>query len=251
MPTIAAGNLEINYQIQGAGEPLLLIMGLSFSLRDWGTILPDRLAQHYRVILFDNRDAGETTKVGKPYSTATMAADALALLKALEIEKAHVMGISMGGMIAQELALHYPDRLDRLILGGTMAGGDCSEWGEVQAFLLFKRLELLFTPSFYEANRSSIDAFFQSNQPYRSRGTALARQLAAMSGHDTCDRLSQITAPTLVLGGDSDRLMPVQNSRFLAQGLPHAQLEILPDAGHGFCYSHPEETAARVLEFLR
>lgn len=123
MPKITVNDLDINYKISGKGEPLLLIIGLSFSLLDWGTELPDLLAKHYQVILFDNRDAGETSHATAAYTLADMATDAVGLLDALHIPKAHVLGISMGGMIAQQLALQYPHKLNQLILGCTMAGG--------------------------------------------------------------------------------------------------------------------------------
>jgi 3-oxoadipate enol-lactonase len=137
MPKVTIGDLDINYKIQGQGDPLLMIMGLSFSLLDWGTKLPELLSQHYKVILFDNRDAGETSRAASQipqgslyaYTLDQMANDAAALLNTLGESRANVLGVSMGGMIAQHFALNHADKLNKLILGCTMAGGTCSRSG--------------------------------------------------------------------------------------------------------------------------
>jgi 3-oxoadipate enol-lactonase len=250
MPKLTVGDLDINYQIQGEGEPLLLIIGLSFSLLDWGTTLPELLAQHYKVILFDNRDAGKTSRSAKPYTIEQMAADAAGLLDALGESKAHVFGISMGGMIAQHVALNHSDKLNKLILGCTMAGGACSQFGMFNDLFNGNVLELLFTPEFIEQHHTELAAFFQTTTPFHSKGEALARQFYAMNSHNTCDWLGKITAPTLVMTGDRDRVIPPQNSDVLTQKIPGAKQAIIKDAAHAFCYSHPEATATAIINFL-
>jgi 3-oxoadipate enol-lactonase len=251
MPQITVSDLDVNYQIKGRGEPLLLIIGLSFTLLDWGTVLPDLLAQHYKVILFDNRDAGETSQSTQPYTIAQMADDAAGLLDALGEPKAHVFGVSMGGMIAQHFALNHSNKLNKLILGCTAAGGTCSEFGDVSGLLTGNILDLLFTPEFIRTHQSSLTTLLQSTTPSHSRGTALQRQLQAMSTHDTCDLLSNITAPTLVITGDRDPVVPPQNSNLLTQKIPGAQQVIITDASHGFCFSHPDTTATALINFLK
>jgi 3-oxoadipate enol-lactonase len=260
MPKITVNGLDINYKILGSGEPLLLIIGLSFSLLDWGTEFPELLAEHYQVILFDNRDAGETSQAiapeGEllriaPYTLVDMATDTVGLLDALSIPKAHVLGVSMGGMIAQHLALQYPDKVNKLILGCTMAGGSCSKPASFSDALSGNLLDLLFPSEFIQSNQARLAAFFETTAPYHSRGEALVRQFQAMSSHDTCNVLDQIKAPTLVITGDSDRAIPPANSTFLAEKIPHTVLEIISDAGHGFCFSHPDTTATAVLNFLQ
>ncbi|MEH1862761.1 MAG: alpha/beta hydrolase [Nostoc sp.] len=129
MPEIQVGDISIYYEIKGSGYPLLMVMGFSFSLLDWGDVFPDELAKHYQVILFDNRDSGRTKSQSTDnYTTADMANDAAGLLNALGIAQAHVLGFSMGGMIAQQFALRHPTKLNKLILACTMAGGDCSDF---------------------------------------------------------------------------------------------------------------------------
>jgi 3-oxoadipate enol-lactonase len=154
MSKITVGDLDIHYTIQGQGEPLLLIMGLSFSLLDWGTKLPALLSQHYKVILFDNRDAGETSRSLYPYTIAQMAADTAGLVQALGESKVHVFGISMGGMIAQQFALNHADKLNKLILGCTMAGGGCSQLAAFGNLFQGNLLELLFPLNFIQQNRA-------------------------------------------------------------------------------------------------
>ena len=250
MPKITVDELDINYQIQGTGEPLLLIIGLSFSLLDWGTAFPDFLAQHYKVILFDNRDAGETSQSTHPYTITQMADDAASLLVALGEPKAHVFGVSMGGMIAQHFALNHADKLHKLILGCTMAGGSCSQFGAFSNLSSGNVLELLFTPEFIQQQQAELENFLQATMPLHSKGEALARQFYAMSSHDTCDRLGKITAPTLVITGDRDRVIPPQNSDILTQKIPGAKQAIIKDAAHAFCFSHPDLVATAIINFL-
>ena len=250
MPKITVGDLDINYKIQGQGEPLLMIMGLSFSLLDWGTKLPELLSQHYKIILFDNRDAGATSQSTKPYTIEQMAADAAGLLDALGESKVHVFGVSMGGMIAQHFALNYANKLNKLILGCTMAGGACSHGGAFGELFNSNVLELLFTPEFIQRHQTDLGNFFQTTLPFHSKGDALARQFYAMRSHDTCDRLEEITAPTLVITGARDRVISPQNSEILTQKIPGAKQEIIKDAAHAFCFSHPDPTATAIINFL-
>ncbi len=241
----------MNYKVQGQGEPLLMIMGLSFSLLDWGTEFPELLAKHYKVILFDNRDAGQTSQATKPYTIAQMAADAAGLLGALGEAKAHVFGISLGGMIAQHFALNHADKLNKLILGCTMAGGRCSHYADISGVFGSNLLDVLFTPQFIQTNQTRLADFQQITTPLHSRGNALTRQLQALSTHNTCDRLGQITAPTLVMTGDQDPVIPPENSTYLANNIPGARLEMISDASHAFCFSHPDTAAASAINFLK
>jgi pimeloyl-ACP methyl ester carboxylesterase len=249
-----SGNLNdrqlINYKIQGSGSPLLLIIGLSFSLLDWGTKLPELLSLHYKVILFDNRDAGETSRSSHAYTLAQMAADAAGLLDALGEPKAHVFGVSMGGMIAQHFALNHANKLNQLILGCTMAGGTCSQMGAFNDLFNSDVLEVLFTADFIQSHQTDLVSFFKTTRPFHSQGDALARQFWAVSSHDTCDRLQKITAPTLVITGDRDRVIPPQNSDILTAKIPGAKQEIIKDAAHAFCYSHPDLVATAIIKFL-
>ncbi len=250
MTLITVGDININYEIQGSGKPLLMIMGLSFSLLDWGKKFTELLAQNYQLILFDNRDAGLTSPSPRSYSIVDMADDAAGLLDALKIPKAHVFGVSMGGAITQQFALKYPDKLDKLILGCTIAGGNCSQMGDVSGVMNGNLLNLLFTPTFIQNHRQELTEFLAETTPLHSRNAALQRQLQAFASHDTCDTLSDIRATTLIISGDKDIAIPRSNSDVLAAKIPNAKLEIIADAAHGFSYSHPDTTADLIHRFL-
>jgi 3-oxoadipate enol-lactonase len=228
-----------------------MIMGLSFSLRDWGEKFTELLAQHYKLILFDNRDAGLTRQSTHLYTIADMADDAAGLLDALNIPKAHIFGVSMGGAIAQQFALKYPHKLDKLILACTMAGGTCSQLGDISGVIDGNLSELLFTPTFIQNNGRELGEFLSKTTPFHSKGDALDRQMQAFGNHDTCDILSDIQATTLILTGDKDIAIPRSNSDFLAAKIPNTKLEIIADAAHGFSYSHSEITADTIHQFLR
>jgi 3-oxoadipate enol-lactonase len=229
-----------------------MIMGLSFSLRDWGKKFTDLLSQHYQLILFDNRDAGLTSLSTRPYTIADMADDAAGLLDALKIPKAHVFGVSMGGAIAQQFALKYPDKLDKLILGCTMAGGECSQMGDIGGVMSGNLLDLLFTPTFIQHHQQELTEFLTETTRLHSRDTALQRQLQAFASHDTCDTLSDIQVTTLIITGEKDIAIPRSNSDLLAAKIPNVKLEIIiADAAHGFSYSHPDTTADLIHLFLQ
>jgi 3-oxoadipate enol-lactonase len=251
MPKITVGDIDIHHQTQGSGQPLLMIMGLSFSLLDWGTQLPALLAPHYQLILFDNRDAGQTSPSQRNYTIQDMADDTAGLLEALNIPKAHIFGVSMGGAIAQELALRHPSKVDKLILGCTFAGGTCSELGDFSPLLTGNLLDLLFTPGYIRDNQPALDNFLQQTTPFHSQGLSLERQMQAIYTHNTCDTLNQIIAETLVITGDRDKAIPQKNSKTLDDKIPNATLEIIPEAAHAFSYSHANETAKFIHTFLQ
>lgn len=251
MTQITVGDININYEVQGSGTPLLMIMGLSFSLRDWGEKFIELLAQHYQLILFDNRDAGLTSQSTHPYNIADMADDAAGLLDALKIPKAHVFGVSMGGAISQQFALKYPHKLDKLILGCTLAGGNCSQFGDISGVMSGNLSGLLFTPTFIQDRQQELTEFLAATTPLHSQCDALQRQMQAFATHDTCDILNGITASTLIITGDKDIAIPRSNSDLIAAKIPNAKLEIIADAAHGFSYSHPETTADLIHFFLQ
>jgi pimeloyl-ACP methyl ester carboxylesterase len=254
MPQIKVGGLSVHYEIKGSGHPLLMIMGLSFSLLDWGDELPNELAKHYQVILFDNRDAGQTTSSSvKNYTIADLADDAAGLLKALKIDQAHVFGVSMGGMVAQQVALKHADKLNKLVLGCTMAGGACSIPAKLTGLIGGSLLDFLFTPSYLADldNKKKAQDFLAITSPYHSKQDGFLRQMRAIATHDTCDVLQNIKAPTLVITGDSDVAILPSNSNVLAQKILGAELAMIKDGAHGFSYSHAFEAAAEIISFLQ
>ena len=254
MPQISVADLSVHYQVRGNGPALLMSMGLSFSLLDWGDELPNELAKHYQVILFDNRDAGQTTSsLTKNYTIADLADDAAGLLQALKIDHAHIFGVSMGGMIAQQFALRHANKLDKLILGCTMAGGNCSIPANFESLTQRSLLELLFTPTYLAnfSNKKKAQDFLAETKRYHSKEEGLFRQMEATALHDTCNTLQDIKAPTLIITGDSDEVILPGNSDILKQKIKQSvKAEPLKDASHGFPFSHAAETAEEILKFL-
>ena len=260
---ITVGEIRLYYEIHGEGEPLLLIMGLGGHILDWGWVLPEKLAEGRSVIAFDNRGAGRSDQPPGPYSIAEMADDAVGLLDALGIERTNIFGVSMGGMIAQEMAARHPDRIGRLILGATSPGGAASVSAppEVQAYLE-PRLDLSlhealwwsapagYPQEFIDAHPEIVERKVQANMAHPSSLAAYEAQLAAYRAFDIGGRLAEIRAPTLVIAGDSDILIPPENGLILAEKIPGAELREIKGAGHLFWISHPEETVVAVVEFL-
>jgi 3-oxoadipate enol-lactonase len=264
MASASAGAIELDYRCLGEGPPLLMIMGLSGTYDHWHERFLEPIARERTVIIYDHRGVGRSTRVEAPFTIAELAGDALALLDALEFERADVLGFSMGGMVAQELALAAPERLRALVLASTLCGGDrsVSSRPEVierlgRAMSSGDREQALRT--FWEINTAQ--PFTEDADAYAAFCAIAARkrvavpvvmlQMRAIYGHDTGARLAQLRAPTLVIHGEQDMLVPVANARVLAREIPDAALEILPGAGHLFFWEAPERAAQLVLDHLR
>jgi len=259
MPLAKAGQIELSYERAGDGPPLLLIMGMSGTKHHWGDVVLQELRRDFDTIAYDHRDAGGSTRTGAPFSIADLAGDAAGLLESLELDSAHVMGISMGGMIAQELALAHPQRIRSLTLGCTYCGGEGSALTSEQ---VLRRLAQAMTSgdralairTAWEVNVSEqmagdADAYAAFLEIAQRRAVAVPvvlAQLQACVAHDTSTRLGAIGMPTLVIHGTEDQLLPVENGRLLASLIPGSELEILEGTGHMFVWEHPERSAELV-----
>ncbi len=262
MPFCDAGSLRMHYRITGQGPPLVLIMGLSGDLTWWDPLARE-LEKSFRLLLFDNRGAGLTDKPEDRYTIPMFASDTVSLMTALGIPKAHIFGVSMGGMIAQEIALRHPDRVDHLVLGCTHAGGKgftMPSAESVQAMTLTRgksleeiarqNMTILFGPRFRRENRAFVEAMmarYVENPPPRKPFT---QQFWAAIGHDCHDRLEEIRQPTLILTGDADILVPPENSKTLRALIPGSRLVHLEGAGHVFFIEEVEKTAQILREHL-
>lgn len=262
MPKIKVNDISIYYEVHGEGEPLLLIAGLGGDLTAWMLQTPE-FSKKYRVIVFDNRGVGRSDTPDIPYSTEMMADDTAGLMDALSIEKAHVLGQSMGGAIAQELALKYLQRVKSLILADTEArpyslcNYVMNAWVKMRQedvsleTFIRNQLPWLFTDKFFE-NPEQVQTMIDTMlaNPYPQPAYAFARQVAAIIEYDALDRIGHITAPTLVITGKEDILLPVKPSEELAAGIPHAELVLLEGGGHASWSEIPDKFNRAVLEFL-
>jgi 3-oxoadipate enol-lactonase len=250
---------KIYWDERGQGAPILLIMGLGYPSDMWFRTRPV-LDQHYRTIALDNRGVGRSSMPEGPYPIETMASDALAVLDAAGVDRAHVFGISMGGMIAQELTLQHPDRVRSLLLGCTACGGPLAVRAEQEATkMLTARGEMTpeqaaeaAIPFIYDAAtpRTIIDEDLNVRRPWFPRGEAYRAQLAGIFAWEAYSRLDRIKAPTLVIHGENDRLVPPGNGELIAQRISGSQLVILKKASHIFPADQPAAAHEAILNFL-
>jgi pimeloyl-ACP methyl ester carboxylesterase len=256
------GDIGMHYVQSGQGEPLVLIMGLGADHTSWGFQVP-ALSQAYRVIAFDNRGAGQTDQPDVPYTIRGMAADTVGLLDALGIDRAHVAGASMGGMIAQEIALTYPDRVLSLQLHCTIARPDAyllttgRAWLKMRAALSREEFARaltvwLFSPTTFRERPEFIEALLQNAlaNPYPASPTGYRRQSEAVAAHDTLDRLRQIRCPALVTVGADDVVTAPRFARAMCERIPHAELVTFENAGHAHFLEAVGDFNRVCLDFL-
>ena len=264
MPKVKVGDINMYYEIHGKGEPLVMIMGASGNI-EWMRQAIPVYSREYRLILFDNRGAGRTDAPDIPYTIALMADDLAGLLDVIGIDSAHIQGASMGGMIAQEFVLRYPERVRSLILACTYCGGPGSSImtdPEVMRFaqrmpslsgkeLAMETLRICVSQEFIAKNPVLIQNMIKQMMKYPITPQGSKRQGEAVASYNTYERLPEIKTPTLVMSGDADKLIPVANSRIIASRIPGAELVILKGAGHMFNLEAGEEADHIMLDFLK
>lgn len=261
MPTVAANGQTLYYEIHGEGEPLLAVMGLSADTLAWALQVPAFAARH-KTIIFDNRDVGRSSVAPGSYEIRDMADDALALADGLDLESFHLLGVSMGGAIAQEMALAAPERARTLTLAMTWAAGSARArklaevWGgRVQRMSREEHVDELMLLNLSEAFYENAEAVawlrgMILENPHPQPADAFARQLDACGRHDARERLASISMPTHVIGGEQDILVPAWKQRELAALIPGAKLTIFEGCPHGANVERAEEFNGAVLDFI-
>ena len=262
MATLDLGGSTLYYEEHGSGEPLLCVMGLAADTLAWTLQVP-AFAQRHRTIIFDNRDVGRSSQADAFYDITDMAQDALALADELSLETFHLLGVSMGGAIAQELALTAPERVKTLTLAATFAGGGpyaqalAESWGSrVMKLTREERVDelLLLTLSegFFETE-GAVDFVRRMTlqNPNPQPPEAFRRQLEASSRFDSRDRLGTLKMPVHVIGAEHDILIPVWKSVEVAELIPDAKLTIMERAAHGMQLERAQEFNDLVLGFLK
>ena len=263
--TVQANGQQLYYEIHGDGPPLVLVMGIGYDSSLWTLAQVPALSTQFQVVLVDNRDAGRSSKARHPYRLSDMADDLAGLLDALGIARSHVLGLSMGGMIAQEFALRHPDRLDRLVLTGTGAAPARAAvdpiriWSWVKAndatgeIFGGQQFVSLFSTSFLRNHQAVRDtAALLARNPYTMSPEAYQRQADAYGQFDALDRLGAITAPTLVIVGEQDLLTPPWIAREVAAAIPGARFEVIRGDGssHLVPIERPDDFNRLVSDFL-
>jgi len=259
MPFAVNDGTRIYWEEHGEGEPVLLIMGLGYTLDMWHRTTPI-LARHYRVILFDNRGVGRSDCPPGPYSIAEMARDAAAVLDAAGCDMVHVFGVSMGGMIAQEFALAYPERVKSLILGCTAAGGPEAVPAEPEVLLALGARALMtpeegveaMVPFIYDRStpRELIDEDLEIRKRTFPKPESYLAQIAGIMDFEGYSRLNRLSTPTLVIHGENDRLVPPGNGKLIADRIPGARLVLLTNASHIFITDQELESHKAIMGFL-
>ena len=259
---IQVGDIPMNYRIYGDGYPLVMIMGYGSTMRLWDPILIRSLSTYYKLIIFDNRGMGNTETGQRPFSIEQFADDTAGLMDALDIQQAHVLGWSMGGLIAEEVALRYPGKVNKLILYAahcnanlfpsapeviqklTDMSGSPQERG-------MRFISTLFPPDWLRSNQERIKEIF-----YRPLGsippeTMNKQSMAIGKWKGCCDRLGEIKNSTLIITGADDILVPPQNAHYLAEKVLNARLVSYENGGHGLMFQYPEKFSEKVIEFLK
>jgi 3-oxoadipate enol-lactonase len=263
--TVHANGHDLYFEVHGKGPPLVLVMGIGYDATLWTLAQVPALSQMFQVVIFDNRDAGRSSLATGPYTIADMADDVAGLMDALDITRAHLLGLSMGGMIAQEFALRHASRLLRLVLSGCGAAPARSVFDPIRTWNWVKATDRtgevfagqqftwLFSNTFLrnkEAVQQTIDLL--TSNPHPVGPEAYNRQAQAYLRHDALDRLATLTAPTLVIVGEHDLLTPPWICREVADSIPGSQFEIIKGEGssHLVAIERPDEFNHLVTRFL-
>ena len=263
--TARANGQDLHYEVHGEGQPLVLVMGIGYDSTLWTLAQVPALSQKFQVVIFDNRDAGRSSQATDPYTIADMADDTAGLMDALGIKKAHLCGLSMGGMIAMEFALRHPDRLDRMILTGAPGAParavfhPIMTWNWVKAndktgeTFACQQFTWLFSTAFLR-NREAVQqtvAMLSSN-PNPVNPQAYDRQAQAVLKFDVLDRLAGVKARTLCIVGEQDLVTPVHECREVADKIPDAKFEVITGDGssHVVPIERPDDFNDLVTKFL-
>ena len=264
MPKVKVNDISIHYEVHGDGFPIIMITGVSFCLRIWDNSLIEELSKKFKVILFDNRGAGQTDIPEGEFTIKTLADDTAGLINVLNIERAYILGFSMGGMIAQEVALNYPQKVEKLILWGTSCGGrkslppDLSTYkfliGAIEGItperLAKSTIPLAFTRDFIKNNPEYVDDKIQKILKCRIPFSNYTRQIRAMLDFNTCRRLKKMDIPTLIMQGKKDLLVPAKNGEILAELIPRAKLVMFEQSAHAIFPHEPNLFLKELFEFL-
>jgi len=263
---VKSNGQTLYWESYGEGEPFILVMGIGYDSTLWGLHQVPFFSQHFKTIVFDNRDAGRSSQATKPYSIRDMADDLAGLMIGLDIDRTHLLGLSMGGMIAQEFALRYPKKLEKLVLTGTGAANARSMYDPISIWsyvktqdtngLMFAAQQFiwLFSESF-NRNHEAVNQTLQmlASNPNPVSAEAYQRQAEAYLKHDTLDRLNQVTAPTIVIAGEQDRLTPPWICKEVADAIPNAKYKLIMGEGssHVLPLERPDDFNQAVLSFLQ
>ena len=265
MPKIKVNDINIYYEIHGDGFPFVMIAGIGVSLGFWTPALLEGISNSFKTIIFDNRGVGRTDKPDIPYSLKMMADDTIGLMDALNIKRAHIFGHSMGGKIAQEIILNYPERVEKFILCSTDCGGSKAVFPPAEIIqtlltdtevltleeIIHIMAPILVTEDTIKNKPELIEEEFRRYLKIRTPYYCLKRQGVAGGQFKSYRRLKNINTPTLVIHGKKDLITPPQNAEILTHFIPGAKLVLFDNAAHKIFTDDPEKFVKTLLEFLK
>jgi len=255
--------IKIAFDVRGSGPPLVLIMGYRLSSSAWPSRFVDGLSKRFTVILFDNRGTGLSDKPTFGYELSNMAKDVCGLMDRLGIGRANILGYSMGGAVAQELVCQFPERVSALVLCATLCGGPRAIYAQPAVLSIMHDLDGLdpvtiarriwavtYEPKYLEANLDKIEQQMQRELDHPTPLHAADLQFQALVDFESAQRLPEIRAPTLIMTGDRDVLIPPRNSEILAELIPGALLSVLPGCAHRMVWESPGGCVILISDFL-
>jgi len=255
--------IKIAFDVRGSGPPLVLIMGYRLSSGAWPTSFIDGLTKGFTLILFDNRGTGLSDKPTFGYELSNMARDVCGLMDHLGIERANILGYSMGGAVAQELVCQFPERVNALVLCATLCGGPRAIYPQPAVISIMHDLDGLdpvtvarriwtvtYEPKYLEANIDKIEQQMRRELENRTPLHAADLQFQAFVDFESSQRLSEVRAPTMIMTGDRDVLIPPRNSEILAELIPGALLSVIPGCAHRIMWEATDECVALISDFL-
>lgn len=265
MPKIKVNGLNLYYEIHGEGFPLILVMGISADIYWWDSPFITELSKEFTTIIFDNRGVGRSDDPGEKFLLKAMTDGTVGLMNALGIERAHIFGISMGGMIAQEIVLNYPEKVEKLILCSTTCGGPKAVVATnevVQLMMSFTRMDhdlkiakqavpLMFTEDFMKNNPNYVNAKIENMAKIPTSASSYTNQLFAGNKFNSMNKLKQINTPTLILHGRKDILIPPENGEILANLILGAELKYFDESAHWIFAPDPDLISNAIIEFLK
>jgi 3-oxoadipate enol-lactonase len=266
VPRIQAGSINLNYETSGEGEPLLLIMGFGMSGAAWIPMIP--FMPGFKCVYFDNRGTGDSDQPEGPYTVSDMAEDAGNLLLALDIPRAKIYGVSMGGMIAQELTIRHPEKVIKVVLGCTTPGGPYAKAAEPEVIAkltegsklmasdpdqAFEEIIPILYPAEFVAAHPELKELMVlgAKMAPPTPSATIDRLLAGLPQFDVYDRLPQINCPVLIVHGDSDVLVPTANAAIIKSRIPQAEVFVIPNAGHGYQAADPVGNHQKIVDWLK
>ncbi len=265
MPKIEVNDINIYYEVYGEGFPLVMIIGLSANIDWWTKDVIESLAEDFKLVIFDNRGTGKTSKTDIDFSIKMLADDTAGLMDALGFKRFHVLGISMGGMIAQELTLNYPERIEKLILGCTNCGGSKQIPPSAEVIEILRTpkddmtpeelingtIPLLYTENFIKNNPDFIEYYKQELLKSPIAPDIFQRQVKAILNFNICLKLKKVTVPTLIIHGKKDILIPYENADIIAKRIPNSKVILLDNSAHIFFQPDSAKVINYIKEFLK